>query len=414
VHEIERGNHWGIGRLYSLVTGSVLPYGPEKGFGKTMGLAPYGAVHPGPVLDFKARDEGMSSDYSAFFSRPPLPRLVAKGVRRCEDRERVLDPYFARAAYDVQQECERQMVRMAEYAYERTGSRHLCIAGGTALNGLANARVLQRSRFEHVWIPPGCSDTGLSLGLALWGYFKDVAGPERERVSVSMTSPYTGRSYSRESVVRMLDRYGVAYRAVEPEAVAPLIASGKVIGWFEGGSEFGPRALGHRSILADPREASMKDTLNRRIKFREPYRPYAPSVLAEQAREWLDLEADSPFMLMVVDVREDKRALVPAVTHVDHTTRPQTVTPAVNPNYHRMISEFYRLTGVPMVVNTSLNVNREPIVETPIDALICVFGTAIDFLYIEGLLVECPPYANPEMVERLTADRTRTLAEEWK
>jgi carbamoyltransferase len=413
-HELERGDHWGIGRLYSLVTGSVLPYGPEKGFGKTMGLAPYGAAHPGPVLEFSARDQGMSSDYSAFFSRPPLPRIVAKGVRRCEDRERVLDPYFARAAYDVQLECERQMVRMAEYAYERTGSRNLCIAGGTGLNGLANARVLQRSPFEHVWIPPGCSDAGLSLGLALWGYFRDVAGPERARVTMSMTSPYTGRSYAREAITRMLDRYGIAYRAVEPEAVAPHIAAGKVIGWFEGGSEFGPRALGHRSILADPREAGMKDTLNTRVKFREPYRPYAPSVLAEHAREWLELDADSPFMLMVVDVREDKRARVPAITHVDNTTRPQTVTPAVNPHYHRLISEFHRLTGVPMVLNTSLNINREPIVETPIDALICVFGTAIDFLYMEGLLIDCPPYANPEMVARLTADRTQTLDEEWK
>jgi len=195
--------------------------------------------------------------------------------------------------------------------------------------------------------------------------------------------------------------------------VAPHIAAGKVIGWFEGGSEFGPRALGHRSILADPRDPNMKDTLNRRVKFREPYRPYAPSVLAEHAREWLDLQADSPFMLMVVNVREDKRALVPAVTHVDHTTRPQTVRPDVNPNYHRLISEFHRLTGVPMVINTSLNVNREPIVETPIDGLICAFGTAIDFLYVEGLLVECPPYANPEMVARLTADRARTLDAEW-
>ena len=413
-HEIERGNIWGIGRLYSLVTGAVLPYGPEKGFGKTMGLAPYGAAHPGPVLDFKARDTGMSSDYSAFFSRPPLPRIVADGVRRCDDRERVLDPYFARAAYDVQLECERQMVRMAEYAYEKTGSRNLCIAGGTALNGLANARVLQRSPFENVWIPPGCSDTGLSLGLALWGYYRDVAGPERGRVSVSMTSPYTGRSYSRVRITEMLDRYGIEYTEVEPEAVAPLIASGKVIGWFEGGSEFGPRALGHRSILADPREPGMKDTLNRRVKFREPYRPYAPSMLADHASEWLDLDAPSPFMLMVVEVRDAKRARVPAITHVDNTTRPQTVTPEINPNYYRLISEFHRLTGVPMVLNTSLNVNREPIVETPIDALICVFGTAIDYLYLEGVLIDCPQYANPEMVARLTADRARALDEEWK
>jgi carbamoyltransferase len=420
-HVLERGNIWGIGRLYSLITGSVLPYGPEKGFGKTMGLAPYGAAHPGPVLDFKARDEGMSSDYSAFCSRPPLPRIVAKDVRRCEDRERVLDPYFARAAYDVQVECERQMVRMAEYAYEKTGSRNLCIAGGTALNGLANARVLQRSRFEHVWIPPGCSDTGLSLGLALWGYFQDVSKgwpegpqPRTEKVTVAMTSPYTGRSYERESISQLLDGYGITYTPVEPEVVAGHIAAGKVIGWFEGGSEFGPRALGHRSILADPRDPDMKDTLNRRVKFREPYRPYAPSVLAEHAREWLDLTADSPFMLMVVEVREDKRGRVPAVTHVDHTTRPQTVSPDVNPNYHRLISAFHRLTGVPMVINTSLNVNREPIVETPIDALICAFGTTIDFLYLEGLLVACPQYATPEMVARLTADRARTLDAEWQ
>jgi len=415
---IERGDFWGIGRLYSLVTGSVLPYGPEKGFGKTMGLAPYGAVHPGPVLDFKAKDRGMSSDYSAFFSRPPLPRIVARGVRRCEDRERVLDPYFARAAYDVQQECERQMVRMANYAYEKTGCRNLCIAGGTALNGLANARVLQRTPFENVWIPPGCSDTGLSLGLALWGYFQEIRreadGREPARVSVAMTTPYTGRSYAREQITALLERYGIAYRPVEPEAVAPLIASGKVVAWFEGGSEFGPRALGHRSILADPRDPGMKDTLNLRVKFREPYRPYAPSVLAEKAGEWLDLNAPSPFMLLVVEVKEDKRALVPAITHVDNTTRPQTVTPEINPSYYRMISEFYRLTGVPMVLNTSLNVNREPIVETPIDALICVFGTAIDCLYIEGLLVECPPYAGPEIVARLSAERAATLEAEWK
>jgi len=229
-----------------------------------------------------------------------------------------------------------------------------------------------------------------------------------------MTSPYTGRSYRREAIAQLLDGYGIAHAPVEPEAVAPHIAAGKVIGWFEGGSEFGPRALGHRSILADPRDPDMKDTLNRRVKFREPYRPYAPSVLAEHAREWLDLTADSPFMLMVVEVREDKRARVPAITHVDHTTRPQTVSPDVNPNYHRLISEFHRLTGVPMLINTSLNVNREPIVETPIDALICAFGTAIDFLYLEGLLVACPQYATPEMVARLTADRARTLDEEWQ
>jgi carbamoyltransferase len=419
---IERGDYWGIGRIYSLVTGSVLPYGPEKGFGKTMGLAPYGRVHAGPVLDFQSRDEGMSSDYSAFASRPPLPRIVAAGIRRCEDRERVLDPYFARAAYDVQQECERQMLRMARYAHERTGSRNLCIAGGVALNGLANARVMQEGPFDAVWVPPGCSDTGLSLGLALWGYYQEIATLDSPKVTFCMPTAYSGRAYPKNCVTELLERFDIASRPAQPEAVAAFIAEGKVVGWFEGGSESGPRALGHRSILADPRDPSMKDTLNRRVKFREGYRPYAPSILAEHASAWLELESpslapgDAPdaFMLYVVKVREEKRALVPAITHVDDTTRPQTVTRAANPTYWRMLAEFYRLTGVPMVLNTSLNVNREPIVETPIDALICAFGTAIDVLYIEGLLIECRQYATPEMVKRLSAERARVLDEEWQ
>ena len=410
---LERGDLWGIGRLYSLVTGSVLPYGPEKGFGKTMGLAPYGRVHPGPVLDFGAKDAGMTSDYSAFCSRAPLPRIIAKDVVKCEDREQVLDPYFARAAYDVQQECERQMIRMARHAYEQTGSRHLCIAGGVALNGLANARVLKEGPFDRVWVPPGCSDTGLSLGLALWGYFQDVHTARHAAVSVSMTSAYTGRSYPVSAIAATLDRFGIDHRPASPEEIAPILAAGKVVAWFEGGSEFGPRALGHRSILADPRDPAMKDTLNHRVKFREGYRPYAPSILAEHAAEWLDLDVESPFMLLVVEVREDKRALVPAITHVDHTTRPQTVTAAANPNYHRMLTAFHALTGVPMVLNTSLNINREPIVETAIDALICAFGTAIDVLYIEGMLIECQRHASPELVRRLTEDRARTLDAEW-
>ena len=410
---LERGDHWGIGRIYSLVTGSVLPYGPEKGFGKTMGLAPYGRVHPGPVLRFDARDEGMTSDYSAFATRAPLPRIVAPGVRRCEDREQVLDPYFARAAYDVQQECERQMLRMAHYAHERTGSRNLCIAGGVALNGLANARVLAESPFDDVWIPPACSDTGLSLGLALWGYYQEIATARSPAVTISMPTAYTGRPYSSHGVERLLQSFGIGYRRAEPEEVAPLVADKKVIAWFEGGSESGPRALGHRSIVADPRDPAMKDTLNHRVKFREGYRPYAPSILAEHASAWLELDRPSPFMLLVVKVREEKRALVPAITHIDDTTRPQTVTESANPAYYRMIRQFHQLTGVPMVLNTSMNVNREPIVETPIDALLCAFGTAIDFLYLGGFLIECRSYATPEMVKRLEIERRAALDAEW-
>jgi carbamoyltransferase len=411
---LERGHDWGIGRLYSLVTGAVLPYGPEKGFGKTMGLAPYGQIEPGPVLEFHARDSGMTTDYSAFFTRAPLSRIVAPEVRRCEDRERVLEPYFARAAYDVQQECERQMIRMACYAFEKTGSANICLAGGVALNGLANARVLQHSPFDNIWIQPGCSDTGVSMGLALWGYFQELATPESSRAVVSMPTPYTGRRYPDDEIRDLLAQYGVHATPVPPEEAGRLVADGKILGWFDGESEFGPRALGHRSIIADPRDPGMKDTLNHNVKFREGYRPYAPSILADHAEEWLELGCPSPFMLLVVPVREEKRSRVPAVTHVDNTTRPHTVTAEANPNYWRMIREFHRLTGVPMVLNTSMNVNREPIVEAPLDALICAFGTAIDFLYLQGLLIDCKRYANPELVKRLTAHRQQVLDDEWR
>jgi len=414
VRVLERGHDWGIGRLYSLVTGAVLPYGPEKGFGKTMGLAPYGQGEPGPVLEFHANDSGMTSDYSRFFTRAPISRIVAADVRRCEDRERVLDPYFARAAYDVQQECERQMVRMARYAHDKTGSRNICLAGGVALNGLANTRVLDDSPFEHIWIQPGCSDTGISMGLALWGYFQELATAESPRAVVSMPTPYTGRRYPDDAIRALLDQYEVEAVPGSPEDVGRLVAEGKVVAWFDGESEFGPRALGHRSIVADPRDPGMKDKLNHHVKFREGYRPYAPSILAEHAEEWLELRCPSPFMLLVVPVRAEKRPLVPAITHIDHTTRPQTVTAEANPNYYRMISEFNRLTGVPMVLNTSMNVNREPIVETPLDALICAFGTAIDVLYLQGLLIACGRYASPELVKRLTAHRQRVLDEEWQ
>lgn len=408
---VDRGNDWGLGRLFSLVTGSVLPYGPEKGFGKTMGLAPYGRSHPGPVIDFGARDEGVESDYSAFFTRAPVSRIVAEGVPQCQDRERVLEPVFARAAFDVQQECERQMVRLARLAAERTGSRKLCIAGGVALNGLANWRVAREAPFDEVFVVPGCSDTGVSLGLALWGYFNELR-PERP-ATFAMPHAYTGRAYSPGEIDGLLESQGVASRRVEPEEVGALVAGGKIVAWFEGASEFGPRALGHRSIVADPRDPGMKDRLNATVKFREGFRPYAPSMLAEHAGEWLDLDRPSPYMLLVVDVREEKRALVPAITHVDDTTRPQTVTPEASPNYYRMIEGFHRATGVPMVMNTSLNINREPIVETPIDALICAFGTAIDYLYLDGRLIECPPYASPERVKALMAERQRALDDEW-
>jgi carbamoyltransferase len=412
--EIERGNYWGIGRLYSMVTAGVLPYGPEKGYGKVMGLAAYGATQPGPVLNFGCVDEGMTTDYSAFFTRFPNSRLIAKGVQRCEDRQKVLSPYAARAAFDVQQECERQFVRMARYAYEKTGSKRLCISGGVALNGAANLRILNETPIEELWIQPGCSDTGIPFGLSLWGYFNLLKPDEAKRARVIMKHAYTGRAYRNEEIDDVLSRFGISHRPITPAEVGQIVSDGRVVAWFDGSSEFGPRALGHRSIVADPRQSHMKDYLNASVKFREGYRPYAPSIMAEHAAEWLELDVPSPFMLLLPRVRAEKRALVPAITHIDHTTRPQTVTEPEQGDYYRMIKAFYERTGVPMVLNTSFNINKEPIVETPLDALICALGTAVDYLYLQGRLVECAPYRTPELIARMTTLRKERAEEEWR
>ena len=407
---VERGNGWGVGKLYSIVTGQVLPYGPEKGFGKVMGLAPYGADHPGPVLNFGARNAGLTTDYSDFYSRQPVSRLLAEDLPRCDDRKRVMEPAFARAAYDVQCECEEQLVRMALHAHEKTGSKRLCLAGGVILNGRANHIILESTPIEEIWMPPCVSDCGIPFGLALWGAFN---GPEARhdvkadpRHSVAMPHAYTGRSVEDAEIEADLTAAGVAWTETDTEAVADLLADGKVIAWFDDASEYGPRALGHRSILADPSREDMKDVLNSGVKFREAYRPYAPSVLEEHARDWFDLLAPSPFMLHVCTVKEDKRAKVPAITHIDGTARIQEVSREHSPRYWALIDAFRKRRDVPMLLNTSFNVNREPIVETAADALICALRTKIDVLVFNGrLLVTCDDYRDPAITQRLTEQR---------
>ncbi len=393
---IERGYGWGIGKLYSLVTGKILPYGPEKGFGKVMGLAPYGEKHEGPVLHFDVRNEGMTTDYSSFYSRQPISRLIADGIESCSARTSVMQPYFLRCAYDIQRECEDQLIRMAEYAYAQTGSTRLCLAGGVILNGRANHLIIENTPITDIWMPPCVSDTGIPFGLALWGAFNFEETPKG--IKVSMPHAYTGRDVSTVEIVSVLDQYSIAYEQTNPERVASLIADGNVVAWFDGASEFGPRALGHRSILADPRSNEMKDKLNAGVKFREAYRPYAPSVLKEHARDWFNLQVDSPFMLQVCTVKEEKRTLVPAITHIDGTARIQEVSREHSPGYWSLIEAFREQTGVPMLLNTSFNVNREPIVETPSDALFCAFRTKIDYLVFNGTIaIDCRNYRAPEL-----------------
>ena len=408
----ERGYDWGIGRLYSLVTAGVLPYGPERGYGKVMGLAPYGRSRShARVLDFQPVDRGMRSDYSAFFTRYPISRFVQESVPRCEDRNRIMDPPFPQIAFEVQAECERQLVRMANYVHERTGTTRLCIAGGVALNGRANYCILKRTPIQDIWVQPACSDTGIPFGLTLWAWFQHLNHDGRyPRVRVEMHSASCGTSYAREDVLRVLRQYGVQSRPTTPAELAKLVANGKILAIFEGRSEFGPRALGNRSIVADPRDPSMKDKLNSSVKFRESYRPYAPAVMRDHLSEYFDLECDSPFMLIVADVRPDAAARIPAVTHIDGTARVQTLTPEHSPFFYDLVRCFHDETGVPVLLNTSFNINREPIVETPRDALICAFGTAIDFLYIEGLLVDCQEPRRPQLTQALIREREHLIA----
>ncbi len=402
----ERGYDWGIGRLYSMVTGALLPYGPEKGYGKVMGLAAYGQNLPPSGLNFRGIIDGMRSDYSEFFSRFPISRLVADDVPRCQDRQRVMEAPFPAIAHEVQQECERVLIEFANYIHNKTGTTNLCIAGGVALNGRANYKILKETPIQDIWVQPACSDVGLSFGLALWAAYNLIG--EKEvfyKNRISMPHAYCGTTYPSVEVEATLNKYGIENRTVVPYEIAKLISEKNVVAIFDGACEFGPRALGHRSILADARDPHMKDKLNSSVKFREEYRPYAPVILRERLSEYFDLEYDSPFMLIVADVKRDKYDIIPAVNHVDGTARVQTVTEQENGTYYKIVKCFDEITGVPVLLNTSFNVNREPIVETPTDALICAFGTSIDYLVIDGRIIDCGKYRNPEICAKITKDR---------
>jgi carbamoyltransferase len=261
------------------------------------------------------------------------------------------------------------------------------MAGGVALNCVANGRVIRETPFKELFVQPAAGDAGGAVGVAHYVYNslgKQPRGP-------AWTHAYLGPDYDDAEVREYLDSQGAKYRVLSDDELvretARLIAGGNVIGWFQGRMEFGPRALGARSILADPRDAKMRDTLNMKIKFREGFRPFAPSVLADKASEWFEIDCDSPYMLLVAQVRDGKRC-IPAVTHVDNSARLQTVTREASPLYYDLIREFERLTGVPVIINTSFNVRGEPIVCTPHDAYLCFMRTNMDHLVVGHCLLD--------------------------
>ena len=298
--------------------------------------------------------------------------------------------------YDIgasaQKVLEDVLLKMVNHIHSKTKMKNLCIGGGVALNGVANYKVLKNGPFDNVHIPPSPGDGGSAVGCAQYLYFvhnnkKRII--ENNHSKLIQENVYVGPSYSDEKIIKFLDSNNIKYEKFEKQSLlkktAQLISTGNIVGWYQGKMEWGPRALGNRSILADPRNASMKDILNEKIKHRESFRPFAPSVLEEYASEYFDIDIPSPYMLMVAKVK--KPEIIPAVTHVDGTGRLQTVSNYANPLYYDLINEFFKITGVPVIINTSMNVMGEPIVNTPEQAYQMIVKTDMDCLVLGNNLI---------------------------
>jgi len=309
-------------------------------------------------------------------------------------------------ARSVQEVCEEAMLRMARTTHKQTGLDRLCLAGGVALNCVGNGRILREGPFKQLWIQPASGDAGGALGVAQLIWHRHCQGPRSAGPRDAMRGAYLGPDFTPDQIKGVLDGVGAKYHRADREELieraAGILAEGCVVGWFSGRMEFGPRALGSRSILGDPRNPQMQSQMNIKIKFREGFRPFAPSVLRERVADWFELDADSPYMLLVAPVKQERRlpttdeeesrwgieklkvrrSEIPAVTHVDYSARVQTVERQDNAEYYDLIKAFERRTGCPVVVNTSFNVRGEPIVCTPEDAYRCFMRTNIDYLVL--------------------------------
>lgn len=384
----------GLGQLYGSITRNCLNLG-VGGEGKTMGLAPYGNRGK-KILDFSLTEyRGTMTDYSRFMSRQPFTDILSLEKKIKYNKFNVNLPLrkknqditkgiWPRIAYDIQCEAERNMTKLGKALEKVDKTKNICVAGGVALNSVANKIMFDRTKFKKIFVFPGCSDAGVPLGLTLWGAYNipRIKSPRLKK----LRNAYTGIEYSNNLITSTLNKFKINFKKVTNHEVAKKISLGQVIGWFQGGSEYGPRALGNRSILADSRKAEMRDLVNEKVKHREKYRPFAPSVLEEDAKKYFDLDQESPYMLLVAKVKKPK--LIPSISHVDNTARVQTVNPNQNRKFYGLIKEFKKITGVGCILNTSFNDAGEPIVETPLDALITFFGTEMDSLVLNNFIIE--------------------------
>jgi carbamoyltransferase len=425
-----RGNHLemrkelhfphSLGLLYSAFT-YYTGFKVNSGEYKVMGLAPYGEPkYAGAILDnlIDLKPDGTFRLDQSYFD-------YCTGLRMTSDKfdalfggparkpEEWLNQRHMDLAASIQAVTEEVVLRLTRSIATETGAENLCMAGGVALNCVANGKVLRDGMFKRVWIQPAAGDAGGALGAALAAYHLHKAGPRRlENQLDGMNGAYLGPSYDDDECSRRLQQAGARFERLDDDDMiaraAGDLADGKGLGWFQGRMEFGPRALGNRSIIADARSAGMQSALNLKVKYRESFRPFAPAVLREDVSDWFELDTDSPYMLLVADVVKQRRrqmtaqeqalfgidklnvprSEIPAVTHVDYSARVQTVHAETNPRFHALLSTFKRKTGCPVLVNTSFNVRGEPIVRTPEDAFRCFMGTELDALAVGNLYLK--------------------------
>jgi len=408
-----------LGLLYSAAT-YYTGFKVNSGEYKVMGLAPYGEPKYAKLIldhlidlkpDGSFRLDMSYFDYCTGFTmtNDRLAKLFGQPVR---SPDQLLTPFHMDVAASIQAVLDEAVLRLARSLAKQTGSRNLCLAGGVALNCVANGKVLRDGSFDNIWIQPAAGDAGGAVGAALAAYhiFKDQ--PRKTHDADGMSGSFLGPGFAQPEIERRLTaagaRFAVLSEAAMIETTAQALAGEKAVGWFQGRMEFGPRSLGARSILGDPRSPAMQKNLNLKVKYRESFRPFAPAVLREDVSEWFDLASDSPYMLIVADVRKDKhramsaaeqalfgidklnvaRSEIPAVTHVDYSARIQTVHRDTNPLFHALLGRFKALTGCPVLVNTSFNVRGEPIVCAPEDAFRCFMGNELDMLVVGNCVLQ--------------------------
>lgn len=424
-----------IGLLYSAFT-YYIGFRVNSGEYKVMGLAPYGKPRFASLIYEKLLDlkedgsfwldqsyfqycQGLtmtSEKFHQLFGGPPRTQEGALTQREMD------------IAASIQVVAEEVMLRCGRHIHRETGMKHLCMAGGVALNCVANGRLLREGPFESIWIQPAAGDAGGALGAALFGWYQIAGNPRKAQVGDSMKGSFLGPRFSGGEIDADLAKYSPKSQGYADEKelcakVAELLADGKVVGMFQGRAEFGPRALGGRSILGDPRNTKMQSILNLKIKFRESFRPFAPAVLREAVGEYFDLEQESPYMLLVAPVKKERRVVgseqvegkfgidqlniirsdIPSITHVDFSARVQTVDEERNPRFYRLIKAFQEKTGYAVLVNTSFNIRGEPIVGTPSDAYRCFMLTHMDVLVIEDRI-----FLKEEQPQMLGAEEYRS------